>query len=296
MLARLPYYYQKAQTNENYRWACRRALDYLPVGGYTPKTVREMALHYLANGLHRNSVRVLVSALRSLWQYLYTDELVTGSNPFAIKLDLPKQGKTRFEPLTPEQATAVLEDLTAAGETEAVHAVLVVANGAVRPKELAELRPEDYRDGGVWIRAEVAKTGVGRFVHLPPGVGYCAVHLPRVRRAVRAAFERQGIAWGRGGSSLYSYKHTGARLVFERTQSVEAVQRFCGHTSIQSTESYLRNIVHHGGGGSNYGNTAAQVWKLIQQVPDTATPATAGFGAGGLIMLAALAFFIIRQK
>lgn len=238
------------RTEQSYRYACRKALAFRPDGHYTPLITQALAQHLLESGLHPASVKNVISCLRSLWLNLYTMEIVTGGNPFMIRLRLKTKSKTRFEPVSDEKVDALVADLETTAKPEVVNAVLIIANGAVRPGEFAKLKPEHYRDGGIEIPAEIAKSGRPRFVRLPPGLGYQPVDIKDVRQAIRESFAKFGIPYGRNGSSLYSLKHTVARRIYRESRSTEAVQAYCGHQSISSTEHYLRGVATEHGAGS----------------------------------------------
>ena len=151
----------------------KRFISYFPAdesaGAVTTDGVEKAMASMRAGGLAAQTVKGIRAAAHGLFQWALDRDLVT-QNPVA-RAKAPKVTQEEVGTITPSQLKGLLK--TALEHTpRAVPALAVWAFCGVRRAELGRLRFDDLdiKRKEVRISAKVAKTGVVRFIPMPPAL------------------------------------------------------------------------------------------------------------------------------
>lgn len=138
-------------------------------------------------------------------------------------------------------------------------AILFVYYALMRPQEIRTLTTNDidFEAKTIRITAQRAKTAIARVIPMHPDLEAAIIqsnpqnnifdngHGKPVNQFYFAtAWNRfaETVRTIRQGQTMYSFKHTGAVQLYQATKDIYLVSRMCGHTSITTTEIYLRSL------------------------------------------------------
>ena len=138
-------------------------------------------------------------------------------------------------------------------------AILFIYYALTRPQEIRTLTINDidFQAKTIRITAQRAKTAITRIIPLHPDL-QAAIIQSNPQNLIFDNGHGQPVnqfyfatAWNRfaetvntirDGQTMYSFKHTGAVQLYQATKDIYLVSRMCGHTSVTTTEIYLRSL------------------------------------------------------
>jgi len=216
------------------------------------------------------SVALKLAALRSFLKFCQ----LTGQTPISTKVInyVLKSPSTKvvkpYEVLTTAEARRVLAVLT---DSPRDHALVVLALGAgLRSAELTAVRLSDIitdDEGGMWVHVVMGKGRKSRLVPLAPDVAAVLHEFisrrdgAKLRGADHLFPSRQGASGQLSTARVWqiivgavkaagitkrlppiSFRHTYATLRMKAGTPVVIIQKFMGHASLQTTQTYLDHL------------------------------------------------------
>lgn len=148
---------------------------------------------------------------------------------------LMREDNQRHTYLTPEQVSQI----AAQADSEAVRdAIWLAATTGLRRSELLALRPQDYRDGALWLAT--SKSGRPRRVPVPVDAREICERLPLPldAPALRRGFERARKRAGMEHVRLHDLRHTFASWAIAAGVDLRLLKDLMGHSTMQMTSRY----------------------------------------------------------
>ncbi|WP_309707329.1 tyrosine-type recombinase/integrase [Siphonobacter sp. SORGH_AS_0500] len=201
----------------------------------------------------------------SFFNYLISKKLIT-ENPFSVVRSLPTKS-SQHRPFTVEQIndfkTVCLEERK---DVQLWFFVNMLYFTFMRPHEEARLlKVSDIKRSIITVWADRAKTSNTRHVKIPPGLEAIFQQLNiRSYSPHYYVFTAEGVPGPKPVSTdyfykrhvtvlkklnlfgfnydLYGWKHTGVIALYRATKDIKLIQNQAGHTNIQQTDEYLRDL------------------------------------------------------
>ena len=148
---------------------------------------------------------------------------------------LLKENNQRHTYLTPAQVSQI----AAQADSEAVRdAIWLAATTGLRRSELLALRPQDYRDGALWLAT--SKSGRPRRVPVPVDAQEICQRLPLKADApaIRRGFERARKRAGFTDVRFHDLRHTFASWAVAAGVDLRLLKDLMGHSTMQMTSRY----------------------------------------------------------
>lgn len=195
----------------------------------------------------------------------FADREQIEKNPAANIQDLKTAGEARYLPFNDYQLADVRKALREENNELYLFSQFIYYT-FIRPKELRHLRigDIDLQANRIRIPATVAKSKRTQHVQVPAALRKLIMHYdllqyPKgwyvfgnqgrpgpqhyspntVTRRMRVFLDSHGYS---RDYSLYSFKHTGCCRLYQLTKDIKLVSSQCRHTSVQTTEIYLRSL------------------------------------------------------
>jgi integrase len=163
------------------------------------------------------------------YQWGWTDKQLGG------RVVLLTENNERHLYLTPAQVAQIASH----ADSEALRdAIWLAATTGLRRGELLALRPENYRDGALWL--STSKSGRPRRVPVPVDARDVCERLPLKITAValRRGFERARKKAGMEGVHFHDLRHTFASWAIAAGVDLRLLKDLMGHSTMQMTSRY----------------------------------------------------------
>ena len=198
----------------------------------TPADV-EATVTSRSKGLSAGTFNHYVATIKRIFNYAIELQLINVS-PVRIKKVVNDNRRLRF--LSKEEAEKLLQSCISPRLREMVYIALYTG---MRLGEIQALRPNDVRDGAVYVRAETTKSSKGRIIPLPASIKDFFTtatfdYKHDIKNSFRGAMKRAGISNFR----FHDLRHTYASWLVQSGVDLYVVQQLLGHASIVMTQRY----------------------------------------------------------
>ena len=156
-------------------------------------------------------------------------------SPVGKRVQLLPERNERHVYLTREQVAQVAAKCKSEGARDAV---LLAAYTGLRRGELLALRPENWRDGALWL--STSKSGRPRRVPVPPDAQEICARLPLTitANALRRDFAQARTALALSHVHFHDLRHTYASWLIQAGVDLISLKSLMGHSTLQMTSRY----------------------------------------------------------
>ena len=170
------------------------------------------------------------------YQWDWTD------SPVGRRVKLLRENQERHVYLTQIQVAALASQAKQEGTRDAIW---LAATTGLRRGELLALRPEDYREGALWIAT--SKSGRPRRIMVPEDARYICETLPLkvTVDSLRADFEQARRAVGLDHVRFHDLRHTFASWAIDAGVDLRLLKDIMGHSTMQMTSRYAHLEARH---------------------------------------------------
>lgn len=168
-------------------------------------------------------------------------------------------------PYSNEQTTIIRKEIEKLGDDQFLAYISFLYYTFIRPKELRHLTVGCIKEKTIFIPANISKNGKGEHVVIPAALEKIIVKnkyrsfsgalylfslhgTPGEIQIGKNYFYKKNVAvleslgFENKKHDLYGYKHTGVINLYNACKDMKAVQKQCRHSTIQQTDTYLRDL------------------------------------------------------
>lgn len=174
---------------------------------------------------------------------------------------------TKHAAYSDEQMKAIKKKCIALRQPQLLLYINFIYYSMVRPSELRMLKVSniDLKENRIFISGEISKNHCDEFVPIAPAlkkiIQGSRILLSDPEDFIFSRYQKPGAApirtnnfWKRNcrllksleftdrSYDVYSYKHSGAISLYKSSKDIKLVQRQCRHTTIEQTNTYLRDL------------------------------------------------------